>query len=146
MKLSPNDSYFYTTWKIPKRILSWQPKCNKCIQSYLLATSNVSHFSTKKESMIMLKMTNFWWIILTIFHDIKNVEIYFSYNKFACYVCSEGEFSSGIYRDGIKNIFYNIWRTFRMAKIKHSNHNFKTGFYYMQINNIYIIWTKELLI
>ena len=97
---------------------------------------HVPHFSTKKESVIILKMTNFWRINLAIFHDIKKVEIYFPY----------GAFVSRIYKDGIKNIFNKNWRIFRIAKIKHSNSNFYEGLYYMEINNRYIIWTKELKI
>ena len=41
---------FQSTWKW---ILSRQPKFNKFLQSYLLATSCVSYFSTKKESVII---------------------------------------------------------------------------------------------
>ena len=40
-----------------KRILFWQSKFNKFLQMYLLASS-VFHFSTNKESVIILKMTN----------------------------------------------------------------------------------------
>ena len=39
-----------------KRILSSQPKFDKDLQSYLLATSNLPHFSTKKQSVIILKV------------------------------------------------------------------------------------------
>ena len=44
---------------MPKRILSWQSKFNKFLQPYLLARSNIPRFSTKKESVIILKMANF---------------------------------------------------------------------------------------
>ena len=33
-------------------------------------------------------------------------------------------FFSRIYRDGIKNVFHNIWRVFQIAKINHSSSNF----------------------
>ena len=33
-----------------KRLLSWQSKFNKFLQMYLLAPSDIPHFSTKKES------------------------------------------------------------------------------------------------
>ena len=68
--------------KNAKKILSWQPKFKKFLQSYLFATSNVPHyFSTRMESVIMLKMTNFWRPNLRTFHDVKK-KIYFSYNTF----------------------------------------------------------------
>ena len=51
-----------------KRILSRQSKFNKPLQMYLFATSNVPHFSTKKESVIILKMTNY----LESFSNDKN--------------------------------------------------------------------------
>ena len=38
---------------------------------YLLARSNVPYFPVKKESMIMLKMTNLWSKKLAIFHNVK---------------------------------------------------------------------------
>ena len=37
---------------------------------------------------------------------------------------NEEFFFSKIYRDGIKNIFQNIWKMIRMARVKHSNNNF----------------------
>ena len=63
--------HFQATTKMPKRTLSWQPEFNKCSQSYLGATFNVPHFATKKESMIMFQMTNFWRKNLDIFHEVK---------------------------------------------------------------------------
>ena len=63
--------HFQPTAKMPKRILSWQPEFDKCSQSYLAATFNVPHFATKKESMIMFQMTNFWRKNLDIFHEVK---------------------------------------------------------------------------
>ena len=62
---------------MPQQILSWKSKFNKLLQTYLLARSNIPHFSTKQESVIILKMTNFWWNNLAIFHDVKKIEIFF---------------------------------------------------------------------
>ena len=72
---------FYRKWDgeaLPKQTLSWQPKFDTFLQSYLLAMSNVPHFSIKKEYVIMLKMINFWKKNLAIFHGVKKTEIYFS--------------------------------------------------------------------
>ena len=55
-KLSPNNSPFLNNLKNAKQIPSRQSKFDKLFQTYLLARSNVSHFSTKKESVIILKM------------------------------------------------------------------------------------------
>ena len=63
--------HFQATTKMPKWILSWQLEYNRFLQSYLLTTSNVPHFATKKESMIMFQMTNFWRKNLDIFHEVK---------------------------------------------------------------------------
>ena len=77
---SPNDSLILSNLKNIKGILSWQPKFNKFLQSYLLATSNISHFSTKKESVIILKMTNFRRKNLAVFHNVKkNVSKWINY-------------------------------------------------------------------
>ena len=69
---------------MPKQILSWQSKFNKILQTYLLARSNVPRFSTKKESVIKLKMTNFVWCQKTkiffmthLFLTFVNKEIFF---------------------------------------------------------------------
>ena len=71
-------------------------------------------------------MTHFWRENLAIFRDVKKkIEIYFSSNTFVSCICwHEGFFQEHNYNDGIKNIFHNIWRVFRMPKIKHSNINF----------------------
>ena len=45
------------TWKMPKRISSWQSRFN--VFQTFLARSNDPHFSFKKESVIMLKIRNF---------------------------------------------------------------------------------------
>ena len=60
-----------------KRILSWQTKFNKFLETYLLARSNVPHFSAKKESAIILKMRNFWRKNLAIFHNVKKYRFIF---------------------------------------------------------------------
>ena len=38
--------------------------------------------------MIILKTANFLRKNLTIFHDVKKIEIYFPYNTFVSYICS----------------------------------------------------------
>ena len=70
-KLFRNDSSFLINLKKAKQILSWQSKFSKCLQTYLLACSNVPHFCTKKKSVMILKMTNFWWKNMTNFHDVR---------------------------------------------------------------------------
>ena len=75
-KLFPNDSLFLNNVKNAKQILSWQSKFNKFFETYLLARSNVSHFSTKKESVIILKMTTFWRKNIPIFHNLNNRDIF----------------------------------------------------------------------
>ena len=57
---------------------------------------------------------------------------------------NEETFFSRVREVGIKVIFHNIWRTFRLEKIKHDNNYFEIGLCYMQINNTYIKQTKEL--
>ena len=49
--------------------------------SFKLLTFPIS--STKKESVNVWQMTNFLKKNLAIFHDVKETEIYFSYNTFA---------------------------------------------------------------
>ena len=102
---------------MPKPILSSQSKFNTFLQKYLFTGS-------PREFLIILKMTNFWRNNLANFHDVKKIEIYFPYNKLVSNICWQGNSFSRIYTDRIKNIFHNIWRIFRMAKIKHSNSNF----------------------
>ena len=72
-----------------KRILSWQSKFNNILLAYLLARSNVLHFSTKKslpyiENSKLLKETfgHVWW------HQKKKkkIEIYFPNNTFVFHV------------------------------------------------------------
>ena len=41
------------------------------LQSYLLAISNVPHFSTEKGPVIISEMTNYWREILAISHDVE---------------------------------------------------------------------------
>ena len=69
-KVFPNDS-FLNSLKNAKEILSWQSKFSKFLQTYLLACSDVPHFSTKEESVMILKMTNFWWKNMGIFHNVR---------------------------------------------------------------------------
>ena len=70
-----------------KRILSWKSKFNKFLQAYVRARSNAPHFSTKKESVIILETTNICKKNLAIFHDVEKREIYFPYNTFVSYIC-----------------------------------------------------------
>ena len=53
----------------------------------LLACSNVHHFSTTKESMIALKVTNYLRKNLANLHDVKKIEIYFPRKTFVSYIC-----------------------------------------------------------
>ena len=57
-KLFPNDSSFLNNLKNAKQILSLQSKFSKFLQTYLLACSNVPHFSTKKKSVIIFKRSH----------------------------------------------------------------------------------------
>ena len=134
------------------------------MQTYLLARSNVPHFSTKEDSVIILKMTDFWRKNLTIINNVKKYKFSFPYNTFVSYTlqknwsfplrifsvnvtqtvvsCGLGHllkkslienfifcvvifvnknFFSRIYRDGIRDIFHNIWMIFGR---KYSNSNF----------------------
>ena len=58
---------------MPKQILSLQSKFNKFSQTYLLRRANVLCFSTKMESVIILKMKHFWRKKLAIFHGVKKL-------------------------------------------------------------------------
>ena len=62
---------------MPKRKLSRKTEFIKFLQSYLLPTSNSLHFSSKKESLIMFKMTIFWKKKFSHFSWRENKEIYF---------------------------------------------------------------------
>ena len=53
-KLFPYDSLFLNNLKNAKEILSLQSKFSTFLQTYLLECSNVLHFSTKKESVMIL--------------------------------------------------------------------------------------------
>ena len=57
-KLFQNYSSFLSNL-INVKMNTRQSRFNKSLQTYLLARSNVLHFSTKKESVIILTMTNF---------------------------------------------------------------------------------------
>ena len=101
------------------------------MQTYLLARYNFSDFSTKNAYVIIMKITNFWRENLAIFHKVKKIEIDFPSNTFVSNSCWHRVLESKLF-------FINIFRRiFRMAKIKHSNSDFCTGLYYMQINNTY---------
>ena len=63
----------------------WQTFEGNILQVYLLAPTDGPHFSTKKGSVIILKMTNFWRKNLAIFHKVKKIEICCIYNTFASY-------------------------------------------------------------
>ena len=126
-----NDSSFISNLINTKRILPSQSKLNMFLQTYLIAPSNIPHFSPKKKSVIILKMTNFWRKCLAIFHNVKKIEIYFPCNTFVhlfLMFVNIGFFFLFFFwmicRDGIKNIFHNILRIFRMAILKYSNSNF----------------------
>ena len=47
---------------------------------YLLAPSNVPYFTTQEGSVIILKMANFSWKYLAIFHNVYKIDIYFASN------------------------------------------------------------------
>ena len=114
-KLSSKDSSFWSNLKSVKiYAIFWQPKFTNFLQSYLLAISNVLHFSTKKESVIILEMKKFWRKSFYIFHE----------NTFLSCTCWQEDFFSRVYRDGIENNFHDIWRVFPMVKINHRNSNF----------------------
>ena len=100
--------FFIETWKMPKRILSWQSRFDKFLQTYLFARSNAARFSSKKESVIILKMTNFWRKNLAIFHDVKKQRFIFFLHICLLYLLTRNFFFSKIYREAIKNIFHNI--------------------------------------
>ena len=88
-KLFPNNSSLLSNLKNTKTntVLSWELKFNTFLQSYLPVTSNVPHFSIKKESGIIMKMTDFWRKHFATFNDVKKIEIYFSNNTFVSYIC-----------------------------------------------------------
>ena len=96
--------------------------------------------------LISLLKRNLWWYwkwqtfegkIWPFFMMSKNWNLF---SLFAIFFNKKIFFLHG---DGINNIFHNIWKISQALKIKHSNSNFETGLYYMQINNTYIIWTRE---
>ena len=89
-------------------------KFNTFLQCYLLAILMLP-ISLLKRNLLS------YCYFSAIFHDIKT--IHFSCNTFVSYICWQGDLFSRIYRDGIKNIFHNILRVFRRAKIKYSNSN-----------------------
>ena len=80
---------------------------------------------------------------LVFFHDAKRNR-FISFITHLLLIFVNIAFFSRIDRDGIKKFLHNIWRIFRIVKIRHSNNIFETGVYHMQENSTYIIWTKEL--
>ena len=96
--------------------------------------------------LISILKRNLWWYwkwqtfegkIWPFFMISKN------WNLFSLFAIFFNKKIFFLYGDGINNIFHNIWMISQALKIKHSNSNFETGLYYMQINNTYIIWTRE---
>ena len=76
----------------------------------LMKTCNVSYFSSKKNLQLYWKWQTFKWKSWPFFTTSKKKkkkkkETCFSYNTFAYYVCWEVQFSSRIYRGGIKTFF-----------------------------------------
>ena len=84
-KLFPNSSSFVSNLTNVK-MNTRHSRFNKSLQTYLLARSNVLHFSTKKESVIIMTMTNFWRKNLAVFHDDKK-ERFFPYDTVVFYIC-----------------------------------------------------------
>ena len=85
--------------------------------SFKLLTFPIS--STKKESVIVLQMTNFLKKNLAIFHDVKEIDINFSYNIFVYYVYLEGEYFKGYIEMELKTFFIKFEALFECP-----NHNF----------------------
>ena len=85
--------------------------------SFKLLTFPIS--STKKESVIVLQMTNFLKKNLAIFHDVKEIDINFSYNIFVYYVYLEGEYFKGYIEMELKKFFIKFEALFECP-----NHNF----------------------
>ena len=85
--------------------------------SFKLLTFPIS--STKKESVIVWQMTNFLKKNLAIFHDVKEIDINFSYNIFVYYVYLEGEYFKGYIEMELKTFFIKFEALFECP-----NHNF----------------------
>ena len=75
-KLFPNDSSFISNSINAKTNTILTIKI-KFLQTYFLACSNVPPFFTKKESVIILKMTNICRKSLAIFHNAKKERFMF---------------------------------------------------------------------
>ena len=91
------------------------------LQSYLLAISNVPHFSTEKGPVIISEMTDFWRQILAISHDVEFIFLITS--LLVCW----GELFSRIYRDGLRSISHNIWRLSKCQKLNTAIMTFQQG-------------------
>ena len=85
--------------------------------SFKLLTFPIS--STKKESVIVLQMTNFLKKNMAIFHDVKEIDINFSYNIFASYVYLEGKYFKGYIEMELKTFFIKFEALFECP-----SHNF----------------------
>ena len=85
--------------------------------SFKLLTFPIS--STKKESVNEWQMTNFLKKNLAIFHDVKEIDINFSYNIFVYYVYLEGEYFKGYIEMELKAFFIKFEALFECP-----NHNF----------------------
>ena len=84
--------------------------------------------------------------ILAIFLDVKKFASWRQKTHLLLIFVNKKNFFQKYIEIELKIFFHNIWRMFQMAKIKYSNSNFRTKLYYMQINNTYIMWIKELYI
>ena len=108
--------YLQATWKMPKRTLSWQSEFNKFSQTCLLARCNAPRCFAKKESVIILKMTNFWRKNLAIFHDVKKKRfIFFITHLFLIFVNKEIFFQEYILME-LKIFFIIFERFFKWQK------------------------------
>ena len=89
---------FYGKWEgetLPQIILHFK-QLEKCQSEYYpgnLNSSNVLYFSSEKEPVVILKVTNFRRKNLVIFHDVKIIRIYFSFHTYVSYTCWQEDFS-----------------------------------------------------
>ena len=117
-------------------------KCqSECYAEYLnwvrFCRRTSLHILTFPISLLKRNMDSYWrwktserkiwpFFVASINRDL------FLYNTFISYL-----FQENIEME-LKINLHNIWRTFRMKKIKNSNSIFWTDLYFMQINNTYI--------
>ena len=112
-----------------------------------------SSFTSLQPLMFFISLVkrNLWaclkWPIsernMGIFRGVKKKDLFFLTRHFFLHLLTR-KFFSRLYKEEIKNNFHNNWRVFQIVKITHSICNLQARLYYMQINNTYIIWTKEL--